>query len=218
MESDLTDTIVDKVQVSVKSSKKKPTYEERRAAGELSFEEICDHSRSKVGDIDTRRWDVGDDACAMETKYGEATLASMAREIGMNKTTLAAWKRVADYYPNDNNLRGRLLDELANLSYSHYKDAIRLGDVSASIAWLEKCSVEGWSPDQASHELTLKLQPDEDDGDDGDDKDDEPKGIPGKIENVYEVNGSMAVVEISIGLDDLEAIKHLRGMQVTIKT
>lgn len=198
-----------------RAAKAKPavqSYEERRAAGMLSYEELCDHSRAHVSDMDTRRWDVGDDACAMETKYGEATLASMARDVNMNKTTLASWKRVADYYPEI--IRRRLLDNLENLSYSHYKDALRLKDIQKSVAWLEKCSEEGWSPDQASHKLTELLHgPDEgDDGDSGDE--DDTRDIPGTITNVFKRDGS-CIVEMTIGLDDMALIAS--GARVTLK-
>lgn len=188
------------------------TYEERRAAGLLSYEELCDHSRQHVNDMDARRWDVGDDACAMETKYGEATLLGMARDVNMNKTTLASWKRVAEYYPEI--LRRRLLDNLENLSYSHYKDAIRLKDIQKSVAWLEKCSEEGWSPDQASHKLTELLHPDEDEGgEDGDDSDTK-NDIPGTITSIFKRDGS-CIVELTIGLDDMALLSS--GERITIK-
>lgn len=191
---------------------KVPSYEEQRAAGVLSYEDLCDHSRAQVTNMDSRRWDVGDDAVAMETKYGEATIESMARDVNMNKTTLASWKRVAGYYPE--NLRRRLLDDLENLSYSHFKDAIRLKDVEKSVPWLEKCSAEGWSPDQASHKLTAVLNPD--DEDDGDDTDEKGKTdeIPGTITDVYKRDGS-CIVELTIGLDDMELIKS--GAPITLK-
>lgn len=188
------------------------TYEERRAAGLLSYEELCDHSRAHVTGMDTRRWDVGDDACAMETKYGEATLASMARDVNMNKTTLASWKRVADYYPEI--LRRRLLDNLENLSYSHYKDAIRLKDIQKSVEWLEKCSEESWSPDQASHKLTAELSGDPDDDDNGDGDDSDTKDIPGTITSVFKRDGS-CIVELTIGLDDMALVSS--GARITIK-
>lgn len=197
-----------------RAAKSKPavqTYEERRAAGLLSYEEICDHSRQHITDIDTRRWDVGDDACAMETKYGEATLLGMARDVNMNKTTLASWKRVADYYPEI--LRRRLLDNLENLSYSHYKDAIRLKDIQKSVAWLEKCSAEGWSPDQASHKLTELLHPDEDGDGDGD-ASNTKNDIPGTITDVFKRDGS-CIVELTIGLDDMALLRS--GERITIK-
>ncbi len=194
----------------VRRKPKVQTYEERRTAGQLSYEELCDHSRSKVTDIDTKRWEVGDDACAMETKYGEATLASMARDIGMNKTTLASWKRVADYYPD--NLRRRLLDDLENLSYSHYKDAVRWKDVTASVQWLEKCSAEGWSPDQASYKLTELL--DERKEEEGGEK--TTSHIPGTITDVFKRDGA-CIVEMTVGLDDMSAFESGINVSITIK-
>lgn len=166
---------------------------------ERTFEEICDHSRKVVGEIDSRRWIVGDDACEIETRYGQHTLESFAREIGMNKSTVAGWKRVAQYYPEI--IRRKLFEELENLTYTFYKDALRLDDLNESIEWLERCSAEGWSADQAAHELTEKLG-----------NKDPAVSIPAMIEKGYERDG-MYILEVSIALEDkayLDKAMHLK--------
>lgn len=209
MDNDTTTTLEN--DAPAKPKRIAPTYEEQRTAGTLSYEALCDHSRAQVTNMDARRWDVGDDACAMATKYGEQNLASMARDINMNKTTLASWKRVAGYYPE--NLRRRLLDDLENLSYSHFKDALRLKDLDKSVAWLERCSTEGWSPDQSSRNLTLELNG-EDDTNESEKDDDAKNEIPGTITDVYKRDGS-CIVELTIGLDDMALIQS--GAPITLK-
>ena len=177
------------------------TYEEMLEQGSLSYEEICDHSRQYVEEIDHKRWIVGDDACAIDTKYGDHTMQDFARDVGLNKSTLAGWKRVSEFYPDS--IRRKLLGELANLTYSHYKDALRLKDLDEAVKWLEKVNDLGWSPDQASYELTKELGHET------------QSSIPGMIENIYTRDG-MCIIEVSIGLDDEEAIR--KATSVVIKT
>lgn len=166
-----------------------------------TYEEICDHSREVVGEIDERRWIVGDDALLIDTKYGEHTMDDFARDIGMNKSTVKGWKRVCEFYPKS--IRGNLFEGYPNLTYSHMKDALRLKDLDEALVWLEQVSSEGWGPDKASHELTLKLG----------EKPQAPS-IPGEISDVYQRDG-MGVVEILIAIDDMSYIKS--GSQVNLK-
>lgn len=166
-----------------------------------TYEELCDESRADVEGMDVRRWKVGDNAQLIETNYGEHTMQDFARDIGMNKSTLAGWHRVAKFYPEI--IRRKLLDNLANLTYSHYKDALRLENLDDAIAWLENVSGEGWSPDKASHELTIKLG-----------RKPQTPSIPGEVSDVFKRDG-MGIVEISIAIDDMDFIRS--GSLVNLK-
>lgn len=166
-----------------------------------TYEEICDHSREVVGEIDSRRWVVGDDALLIETKYGEHTMDDFSRDIGMNKSTVKGWKRVCEFYPEK--IRRNLLEGFPNLTYSHFKDALRLKILDEALLWLEEVSSEGWGPDKASHELTERIG----------EKPPAPS-IPGEISDVYKRDG-MGVVEILIALDDMAYIKS--GSMVNLK-
>jgi len=188
-----------------RAEEKAKTYEECLEAGVLSYEEICDHSRDKIEKMGLDRWAIGDDAALVDTKYGEHTMEDFARDIGGNKSTIAGYYRVSKFYPNI--IRRKLLDNLPNLTYSHYKDALRLTDLDAAIAWLDEVAQAGWSPDKASYELTQRLGKD----------DDKPSPIPGKIERVDIWEGNMAMVSISISMDDYEAVSKFIGSTISLK-
>lgn len=169
---------------------------------EATYELICDECRAVMGEMDERRWFVGDRAALVEKRYGGRTLDDFARDINANKSTIHGWRRVANFYPKS--IREKLLDEFSNLSYSHFKDALRCGSVDEAISWLETCSLEGWSPDKAAHELTIKLGRDTDPN----------SSIPGTITAVFKRDGQ-CIVEITVGLDDMDAFKS--GVSVNLK-
>lgn len=171
---------------------------------ERSYEELCDHSRQLVGEIDERRWLVGDDACEVETHYGEHTLQSFARDIGMNKSTLAGWKRVAEFYPDF--IRRKLLEAFPNLTYTYYKDALRWEDVDQAVKWLEEVSGEGWSADQAAHELTERLGG----------SPNQSISIPARFEKGYRRDG-LYILEVSVSLDDMEFVKKARHLAIRVR-
>ena len=122
----------------------------------VTYEECCDICRELVIDIDNRRWIVGDYALHIDTHYGQHTMEDFARDIGMNRSTVSNWKRVSEFYPNP--FRAEQIERNPNLTYTYFRDALRLGDDKQIIAdWLEEVSYNGWSADEASHKLTERL-------------------------------------------------------------
>lgn len=127
-------------------------------AGEVrvwTYEEITDECREVVGRMDVGRWIVGDRALLIEKQYGEHTLDDFARDIGLNKKTVYGYRTVSDFYPEI--LRRSILNAFPNLTYTYFKDAIRLKDLEVAIEWLEEVSANGWTADQASYELSDRV-------------------------------------------------------------
>lgn len=122
----------------------------------VTYEECCDICRELVIDIDNRRWIVGDYALHIDTHYGDKTMESFARDIGMNRSTVSNWKRVSEFYPQS--FRAEQIDKNPNLTYTYFRDALRLSDDPQIVAaWLEEVSSNGWSADEASRKLTEHL-------------------------------------------------------------
>lgn len=121
----------------------------------LSYEACCDNCREAVLEMDSRRWLIGDTASVIKTRYSEHTIEDFAREIGINKSTAYQYCKVAEFY--EPSLRRRLLEDMPNITYTYLRDAMRLEDVDLAVEWLERCSTEGWSVDQAAHQLAEKL-------------------------------------------------------------
>jgi hypothetical protein len=181
---------------------------------EITYESICDECRELVGQIDARRWVVGDRAILIDKQYGEHTIDDFSRDIGMNKNTVYGWRRVAEFYPES--VRRTILNAFPNLTYSHYKDALRCDDLDMAIQWLEQVSAEGWSPDQAAYKLTLARSEGIDNGaSEGSADRDTLRSIEGFVMREYDTRGGDYVVKIIVdkmGLDYLQ-----KAHTVTIK-
>ena len=120
-----------------------------------TYESCCDYARAQGEELDARRWIIGDVANTVMERWQERTVSDFARDIGQRKSTVYQWAKVSLFY--ENSLRCRLLDNYSNLTYSHLRDALRLNDVDAAVAWLEEVSDNGWTVDEASYHLTDKL-------------------------------------------------------------
>ena len=120
-----------------------------------TWESICDLGRAKSENLDTARWDLGDLGNVVMEHYSDKSLDDFAREIGQRKSTCYQYAAVARFYDLD--LRTRLKDELPNVNYSMMRDAMRTGDGDMAIEWLYDISANGYTADEASRELTLKL-------------------------------------------------------------
>lgn len=121
-----------------------------------SYEELCNNCRDAVEEMDRLRWLVGDTALAIETYYGEHTAESFARDIGQNQSTVRNWKRVAKFY--DEVFRAEQIALNQNLTYTYFRDALRLGDDKRLVSdWLAEVSSSGWSADEAARKLTERL-------------------------------------------------------------
>jgi len=175
-------------------------------APEVTYESICDECRELVGQIDLRRWRVGDRAILIEKQYGEHTLDDFARDIGMNKNTVYGWRRVAEFYPEV--VRRTILNAFPNLTYAYYKDALRCGDLDLAITWLEKVSAEGWSADQAAYKLTVAREKGINDGGNVAEEDNETnKPIEGTVsERIYKAGGK-CVIEIAVSEREMRRLE-----------
>lgn len=181
-----------------------------------TYEEICDECRQVVVRMDAARWVVGDRALLIEKQYGEHTLDDFARDIGLNKKTVYGYRTVSDFYPEI--LRRSILNAFPNLTYTYFKDAIRLKDLEVAIEWLEQVSTEGWTADQASYELTDRIATlgsgNLEDTREERDTSDADNGIPGRVEGIW-IRDGKCIIEISVGLDDEKVVR--KNQRVTIK-
>lgn len=120
-----------------------------------SYESLVDYARSYSEDLDNARWILGDCANTINTRYGDRTMDELAKDIGQHRSTLYQYAKVANFYPED--IRHKIRDTMQNITYSHMRDALRLGDVNKAVEWLEFVSDTGKTVDEASHDLTEQL-------------------------------------------------------------
>lgn len=104
---------------------------------------------------DRAHFTLGQLAAAVEKDYGNDALGAYAADINAERARLAeyrtVWKfyemsAVADYY-----------DTFANLRYSHWRDAMRLGDKTSALSFLAEASDGGLKVEAARVELVKRL-------------------------------------------------------------
>ena len=151
---------------------------------EWTYEMICEYCREAVLEMDTRRWLIGDSAITVEKHYGDRNLKEFAKDIGQNHSTVQSYRRVSHFYPKS--VRADVISLNPNLTYTYYRDALRLGELNQALAWLAECSANGWTTDEAARYLTEKL---------GRKTNERIEGV------VYEVNGRDVSIQLDIDHD-----------------
>lgn len=116
-----------------------------------SYMEICEHARM-VGNVgDEAAWLVGDDACEVETRYGEHSLDEFARDIKKAKTSVYEYRRMSAFYQPS--ARAEIREMFPNVTRSHMRKCLPLKDFDRAMFALDKCSVRDWSVDQFGYIL-----------------------------------------------------------------
>lgn len=108
------------------------------AGGEDIYETAVALGQSTEEEISVRRWVLGDLATRVCTTYGDETISKYAAAINVNSSTLKQRRQMSEYYPQATRTA------YASLGYSHYRAAIKFGDLAKSLAALEKCEAKQW--------------------------------------------------------------------------
>lgn len=126
-------------------------------ASDTTYETLCEIGRAHSENLDNARWQIGDVGNLVMELYSDRSIENFARDINQRKSTVYQYSKVSKFYAVD--LRERLKAEMPNLSYSHLREGLRIADTCTPevIAWLEECSANGYTADEASHKLTEKL-------------------------------------------------------------
>lgn len=104
-----------------------------------TWEALVALGASDEEEMGIRRWRHGDLGLRVEKHYGENTLAKYASAIGVKYPTLKQRHGMSKYYQPDTRY---LFD---NLFYTHYREAMRYGDIERSLKALSKACQRDWS-------------------------------------------------------------------------
>lgn len=132
---------------------------------------------------DRNRWTLGDIAILAERHYGEGSIKKLATEIRVPKhKTLYDYHRVAKFY--DHGARA----EFVQLSWSHYREAMRLGSLENARAVLTEANDSDWPVAALAREIKKRCG---------------EKFTPEKyldvIAAVTEVRGDLIVLRLPVG-------------------
>ena len=102
----------------------------------VSLEEYYERGKLAASAIDQGRWIIGDDAVDIGTSYGGKEVEAYATQIGVAKTRVMEYRTVCRFY--ERSARTEYLRNSHDLvSYSHMRDAMRLGDVGTAYRFLD---------------------------------------------------------------------------------
>lgn len=167
--------------------------------GEDIYETALNIGIQDESEMNERRWRQGDLVLRVAKQYGDSIVVKFATALNVNTSTLKQRRTMSSFYSNSDTRVS-----YPNVGYSHYREAMRLGDVDLAVAALEHASENDMPVWEFAKYINLLLG-----------KEPEPsKNIPGEISDVYKRDG-VGVVEILIALDDMEYIKS--GSMVNLK-
>lgn len=103
--------------------------------------------------MDTGRWILGECVLELETRYREHTMDQFADEILIDPKRLYEYKLMAAFYP------AKERQKLAHLplSYTHFREAKRLGDLEQAMAFLEDIALNLWTIQDTRNRLKIML-------------------------------------------------------------
>jgi hypothetical protein len=127
------------------------------ATGEIdeTFEALCDEARQAADNMEEGRWIIGRIAAEVETSYAAHNIGLMATTIGIEKARVWEYERVHKFYENLAPANYRAENPM--LRYSHYRMAMRLKEPDKALEFLNECSGEGLTIEQAGIKLTERL-------------------------------------------------------------
>lgn len=103
-----------------------------------TWEMLVSIGASTEENMTTQRWIQGDAAMRVETQYGDKSLSKFASAINVKHNTLRQRCQMARYYEPDTRY------QFEGISYSHFREAMKLGDIGKSLWALEKASAKDW--------------------------------------------------------------------------
>lgn len=122
-----------------------------------TWDELCELGRKYRAQLDTFRWNLGDLAAYVTSRATDdaKTLTEFCAEIDIKYKTLAQYRKVAEFYPVER--RAEFIRDNPHLTYTHYRDAMRLEDLDRAYDFLEHAATELWTAAQSERELILQL-------------------------------------------------------------
>lgn len=103
-----------------------------------TWEALVALGASDEEEMGIRRWRHGDLALRVEKHYGGDTLAKYADLIGVHTPTLKQRRQMSAFYEPYTRVA------FSNLFYSHYREAMRYGDIDTALRALDKASLRTW--------------------------------------------------------------------------
>jgi hypothetical protein len=127
-----------------------PHYEDIETADQHQprpYEEICDEGRAAAESDSNAKFKIGDLACEIETAYGGHNIADFAKQINVEVKSVMAYRTVCRFYKTYHREKFQIDNPL--LCYTHFRDAMAIGEPEKAYPFLEMVSANGLSVEAA---------------------------------------------------------------------
>jgi len=95
------------------------------------------------------QWLIGDKLQGIEVRYADRTMQQIADDIGASAASLYNWKDLSAFYTPTIRQHYREL----GLSFSHFREAYKLGSIDAAYGFLDVCVALKYTTTQAAIEV-----------------------------------------------------------------
>lgn len=123
-------------------------------AGETSWDALTEAGKLAQRNMDVGRWIIGDLAVMVKTRYREDRLGSFAKEIQVDVARVREYRRVCAFWEMSH--RQHFFDD-ERITYSHFREAMRLKDIEHARAFLDACAENEWTVEAARVALNEHL-------------------------------------------------------------
>jgi hypothetical protein len=103
--------------------------------------------------IDIGRYIIGDVSILVQAHYGENEIGRFADEINVDAKRVQEYRTVCKFFPPQ--IRSQF-SELP-ISYSHFREAMRLKDLEEAIDFLHECALNLWRVRDARDEIKKRM-------------------------------------------------------------
>lgn len=115
------------------------------------WSELVSAGESAAKDIDAARWQLGYLASRVERAYGDESLKQYAHDINVTPDRLYAYQRVYVFYGGNST-------QVENLTWSHFREALRLKDRALALRALAKAADRDWTVGRLGYFITRYLR------------------------------------------------------------
>ena len=117
------------------------------------WEALVSDGISALEQIDAGRWIIGDNALAIDTVYGQNSIETYSLDIGAEYSRVRQYRSVSGFWHKETSPRLMLLEECPTLSWTHFREAMRLKTPERAAEFLDTCASNAWNITRARVEL-----------------------------------------------------------------
>lgn len=114
-----------------------------------TLEQIYELGRQAAQHMDTGRWTIGDLAVLIKTHYGDEDIDTFSRQINVPTKRVYEYRKVASFYEIQR--RAEFLEANPLITYTHFRTAMRRGEIEKAYQFLERASQRAWTSDRADY-------------------------------------------------------------------